>query len=153
MFHRFLTLLLLMLLIPLPYSLLLLKPPPLLLLLQLPSLLLKPSPFQPPAILVVATTKFHLPSGSFTQKLNVSQIMEEILSQIIILESFYTSKKEQPIGPYTPLAHNYQQIHTEPELPVSYGKETGYDMVRKTYSYLTREGRSIKPTQNIQDMG
>ncbi|KAH0921484.1 LOW QUALITY PROTEIN: hypothetical protein HID58_021502 [Brassica napus] len=70
MFHRFLTLLLLMLLIPLPYSLLLLKPPPLLLLLQLPSLLLKPSPFQPPAILVVATTKFHLPSGSFTQKLN-----------------------------------------------------------------------------------
>ncbi|WZY97758.1 hypothetical protein YC2023_070087 [Brassica napus] len=50
-----------MLLIPLPYSLLQLKPPP---------LLLKPSPFQPPAILVVATTKFYLPSGSFTYKLN-----------------------------------------------------------------------------------
>ena len=52
-----------------------------------------------------------------------SQIMEEIPSQIIILESSYTSKREQPIGPYTPLAHNHQQIHTEPELPISYGKE------------------------------
>ncbi|KAG5392064.1 hypothetical protein IGI04_022027 [Brassica rapa subsp. trilocularis] len=74
-------------------------------------------------------------------------------SEVAFAGSLTHSHEEQPIGPYTPLAHNYQQIHTEPELPVSYGKETGYDMVRKTYSYLTREGRSIKPTQNIQDMG
>ncbi|KAF2617841.1 hypothetical protein F2Q68_00040369 [Brassica cretica] len=61
-----------------------------------------------------------------------SQIMEETSSQIITLEGYCTSKKEQPIGAYTSLAHNHQQIHIEPELPVSYGKTSGYDVVGET---------------------
>ncbi|KAL0734899.1 hypothetical protein Bca4012_011109 [Brassica carinata] len=82
-----------------------------------------------------------------------SQIMEEIPSQIIILEGSGASENEQPIGSFTPLTHNHQQSHMEPEIPLSCGKETGFDVVGETSSYnLTRGGRPIKPTQKIQEM-
>ncbi|CAN6841999.1 unnamed protein product [Brassica oleracea] len=81
-----------------------------------------------------------------------SQIMEDVPSQIITLESSGTSKSEQHIGVYTPLAHNHQQFHIEPEIPVSFERGDN-DEVGETSSYLTRGGRSIKPTQKIQDMG
>lgn len=81
-----------------------------------------------------------------------SQFMEEIPSQIINLEGSCASEKEQCIGAYTPFAHNHQQTHIESEIPGSFGKETGYDVVGETSSYLTKGGRSIKPIQKIQDM-
>ncbi|XP_013601674.1 PREDICTED: uncharacterized protein LOC106309153 [Brassica oleracea var. oleracea] len=81
------------------------------------------------------------------------EIMEEIPSPIIILEGSGASENEQPIGPSTPLTRNHQQFHMEPEIPLSYGKEIGVDVVGETSSYnLTRGGRPIKPTQKIQDM-
>lgn len=41
----------------------------------------------------------------------------------------------------------------EPEIPVIYGKGTGFDEFRETFSYnLTKGGRTTKPTQKLQDM-
>ena len=41
----------------------------------------------------------------------------------------------------------------EPEIPVIYGKGTGFDEFRVTLSYnLTKGGRTTKPTQKLQDM-
>ncbi|KAF2547773.1 hypothetical protein F2Q70_00021221 [Brassica cretica] len=82
-----------------------------------------------------------------------SQIMEEISSQVNILEVSHASENEQPIGRHSPITQNHHHFHMEPESPLAYGKETGVDVVGETSSYnLTRGGRPIKPTQKFQDM-
>lgn len=79
------------------------------------------------------------------------KLWKKFLSQIIIFESSATSENEQPIGPSTPLTHNHQQSHMEPEISFSYGKETCFDVVGENSGYnLTKGRRPTKPTQNIQ---
>ena len=79
--------------------------------------------------------------------------MEEISSQVNILEVSHASENEQPIGRHSPITQNHHHFHMEPESPLAYGKETGVDVVGETSSYnLTRGGRPIKPTQKFQDM-
>ncbi|XP_013601356.1 PREDICTED: uncharacterized protein LOC106308779 [Brassica oleracea var. oleracea] len=95
----------------------------------------------PPEVLASSLTHSH-----------ESQIMEDVPSQIFTLEGSGTSKREQHIGAYTLFAHNHQQFHIEPEIPVCFERD-GNDVVGETSSYLTRGGRSVKPTQKIQDMG
>ncbi|KAL0873756.1 hypothetical protein Bca101_023461 [Brassica carinata] len=61
--------------------------------------------------------------------------------------------REEHMGAYTPIAHNHQNFHLDPLNPGSLGRDDGNDVDEETSSYLTRGGRSIKPTQKIQDMG
>ncbi|KAF2594513.1 hypothetical protein F2Q70_00044344 [Brassica cretica] len=81
-----------------------------------------------------------------------SHIMESIPSHSIILEDSETSKIEQPIDPRSPLTLDRHNLHTEDTPPV-YGKGNGFDVVGDSSSYtITRVGRTIKPTQKVQDM-
>ncbi|XP_022553097.1 uncharacterized protein LOC111203531 [Brassica napus] len=82
-----------------------------------------------------------------------SHVKEEIPSKSTILESSQVSDHEQLSGPYSPHTLNRQQFRMEPEIPLSYEKGTGFEEVGDASSYsLTRGGRSIKPTQKIQEM-
>uniref|UniRef100_M4CQT3 Uncharacterized protein n=1 Tax=Brassica campestris TaxID=3711 RepID=M4CQT3_BRACM len=82
-----------------------------------------------------------------------SPIMEAIPSQSIIVEDPSSSANEQQIDPTTPPTHNQQQFYRESEIPVTYGKGAGFDVVGESSGYnLTRGGREIKPTQKFQDM-
>ncbi|KAL0698838.1 hypothetical protein Bca4012_054960 [Brassica carinata] len=81
-----------------------------------------------------------------------SLIMEKIPSQVT-LEGSVSSEREEHMGAYTPIAHNHQNFHLDPLNPGSLGRDDGNDVDEETSSYLTRGGRSIKPTQKIQDMG
>ncbi|KAF3494738.1 hypothetical protein DY000_02057607 [Brassica cretica] len=79
--------------------------------------------------------------------------MESIPSHSIILEDSETSKIEQPIDPRSPLTLDHHNLHMEDTLPV-YEKGNGLDVVGDSSSYtITRGGRTIKPTQKVQDMG
>lgn len=83
-----------------------------------------------------------------------SLIMEDIPSSSIILEGFQASEIEQPVDPRSPLTLDHHRFHMEPETPLAYGKGTGFDVVGDSSSYaITRGGRTVKPTQKIQDMG
>ena len=85
--------------------------------------------------------------------LSYSPIMEVIPSQSIIVEDPSSSANEQQIDPTTPPTHNQQQFYRESEIPVTYGKGPGFDVVGEPSGYnLTRGGREIKPTQKFQDM-
>lgn len=64
-----------------------------------------------------------------------SQIMEEIPSQVNILEASQTSENEQTVGPHSPLTHNHHHSHMELETPLAYGKETGLDEIGETSGY------------------
>ncbi|KAL0674623.1 hypothetical protein Bca4012_002604 [Brassica carinata] len=82
-----------------------------------------------------------------------SPIMEAIPSQSIIVEDPSSSANEQQIDPTTPPTHNQQQFYRESEIPVTYGKGPGFDVVGEPSGYnLTRGGREIKPTQKFQGM-
>ncbi|CAN6988746.1 unnamed protein product, partial [Brassica rapa subsp. trilocularis] len=82
-----------------------------------------------------------------------SPIMEAIPSQSIIVEDPSSSANEQQIDPTTPPTHNQQQFYRESEIPVTYGKGAGFDVVGESTGYnLTRGRREIKPTQKFQDM-
>ncbi|XP_013739111.2 uncharacterized protein LOC106441907 [Brassica napus] len=82
-----------------------------------------------------------------------SHIMESIPSHSIILEDSETSKIEQPFDLRSPVTLDHHNFHTEDTPPV-YGKGNGFDVVGDSSSYtVTRGGRTIKPTQKVQDMG
>ncbi|KAL0737474.1 hypothetical protein Bca4012_013684 [Brassica carinata] len=82
-----------------------------------------------------------------------SHIMESIPSPSIILEVSEASEMELPIDPRSPLTLDHHSFHTEDTLP-AYGKGNGFDVVGESSSYtITRGGRTIKPTQKVQDMG
>ena len=82
-----------------------------------------------------------------------SHIMESIPSHSIFLEDSEASKIEQPFDPRSPLTLDHHNFHTEDTPPV-YGKGNGFDVVGDSSSYtITRGGRTIKPTQKVQDMG
>ncbi|XP_013589425.1 PREDICTED: uncharacterized protein LOC106297807 [Brassica oleracea var. oleracea] len=81
-----------------------------------------------------------------------SHIMESIPSHSIILEDSETSKIEQPIDSRSSLTLDHHNLHME-DTPFVYGKGNGFDMVGDSSSYtITRGGRTIKPTQKVQDM-
>ncbi|CAF2060277.1 unnamed protein product [Brassica oleracea var. botrytis] len=78
--------------------------------------------------------------------------MESIPSHSIILEDSETSKIEQPIDSRSSLTLDHHNLHME-DTPFVYGKGNGFDMVGDSSSYtITRGGRTIKPTQKVQDM-
>ncbi|KAF3492932.1 hypothetical protein DY000_02057899 [Brassica cretica] len=80
--------------------------------------------------------------------------MEDIPSHSINLESSQASETEQPIDPHYRLTLDHQRFHMESETPLAYRKGTGFDVVGDSSSYaITRGGRTIKPTQKVQDMG
>ncbi|KAG2295995.1 hypothetical protein Bca52824_042664 [Brassica carinata] len=66
-----------------------------------------------------------------------SPIMEAIPSQSIIVEDPSSSANEQQIDPTTPPTHNQQQFYRESEIPVTYGKGPGFDVVGEPSGVVT----------------